>query len=185
MPLIIFIIIGFLFFVLKSLDDNKPKQIQKQTCPNVQPQPVRAQPKTYVDVQLLNIEDDDSDGNYETKINGLSHHCTKNDEGVFDGVIFNERTNKYDSKAMAVANMKGKIIGYVPAYELKDYHKWSNKKPCTCVGFIRYFIDENGEEVLFGRVTAIKPCNKDFVNRLTEELHDIYEEELESYKKKG
>ena len=66
MPLIIFIIIVFLFFVLKSLDDNKPKQIQKQTCPNVQPQPVRAQPKTYVDVQLLNIEDDDSGGNYET-----------------------------------------------------------------------------------------------------------------------
>lgn len=190
---IVLIVLSILFFywILKStgLLDKKEEQNQESKYPS--PSEIQrklkeqAKPDNAIEVRLLNIEDDDENGNYETKIAGLQHYCTKHDEGVFRGMIFNHKNNKVDKNAMAIANMKGKFVGYIPAYELAQYRKWSKSQPCTCVGFIRYFKNEDGEDVLFGRVTAIKPCNMEFVERLTEELEDIYEEELSHYKAKG
>ena len=86
-------------------------------------------------------------------IAGLEHHCAKKDVGFFTGKIFNESTNAYDRKAMAIgSNQAGRIIGYVPAAILSEYRGWCNRKECRCVGFI--FFD--GEH-LRGRVRAYLP----------------------------
>ena len=72
---------------------------------------------------------------------------------VFTGVVFNEKSNQYNSRAMAVrSNQKEQIVGYVPETILDDYRKWCGKKNCVCVGYI--FHDG---EALRGRVRAYAP----------------------------
>lgn len=86
-------------------------------------------------------------------IAGLAHHCSKKDIGFFSGVIFNEKDNPYDKKAMAIGNHANKkIVGYVPSAILSEYRNWCGREKCPCVGFI--FFD--GEK-LRGRVRAYHP----------------------------
>jgi hypothetical protein len=86
-------------------------------------------------------------------IAGLAHHCSRKDVGFFTGVVFNEKSNRYNSRAMAVrSNQKEQIVGYVPETILDDYRKWCGKKNCVCVGYI--FHDG---EALRGRVRAYAP----------------------------
>jgi len=58
-------------------------------------------------------------------IAGLQHHCSEWDIGPFMGVVFNEKSNPADRKAMAILNTnKSTIVGYVPAKILDDYREW-------------------------------------------------------------
>ena len=73
----------------------------------------------------------------EIMIAGLTHNCTKKDIGPFSGVIFNEKDNPVDKKAMAIGDhRKKKIIGYVPNAILTDYRKWCKREERPCVGYI-------------------------------------------------
>ena len=84
---------------------------------------------------------------------GLAHHCSRKDVGFFTGVVFNEKSNQYNIRAMAVrSNQKEQIVGYVPEAILDNYRKWSGRKNCVCVGYI--FHDG---EYLKGRVRAYHP----------------------------
>lgn len=86
-------------------------------------------------------------------IAGLSHHCSKRDAGFFSGVIYNEKDNPYDKKAMAIWNHQTKkIIGYVPGAVLDEYRSWCKRKNCPCVGYIFY-----DSEHLRGRVRSYLP----------------------------
>ena len=86
-------------------------------------------------------------------IAGLAHHCSKKDIGFFSGVIFNEKDNPNDKKAMAIGNHANKkIVGYVPSAILSEYRDWCGCEKCPCIGFI--FFD--GEK-LRGRVRAYSP----------------------------
>ena len=180
----------FFYFMLKlggMLESTTKKEEPKKSAPRYSPHTIREKPKTNeteIIVRLLNTQDDEEDGLYEFKINGLQHYCTKYDECVFEGVVFNESSNPYNKRAMAVVNMSPKILGYVPEFELKEYREWSKGQSYPCVGFIRCFVDEIGEEKIFGRATAIKPCNIEFVNRMKKELIDGYKEELKRLQEK-
>lgn len=88
-------------------------------------------------------------------IAGLKHHCTKRDVGYFGGMVFNEKDNAYDRKAMAIGSRQaGKIIGYVPAAILDSYRDWCSGKDAHCVGYV-YMDDETG--ALRGRAKVYHP----------------------------
>lgn len=95
-------------------------------------------------------------------IAGLAHHCSIKDCGIFGGIIFNEKDNPVDKKAMAIgSHQSGKIIGYVPKAILEDYREWCCRKKCHCVGFVF-----RKEGHLQGRVRAYHPdCDLELVEK--------------------
>lgn len=119
-------------------------------------------------VRTLEIPDDDVNGTYVTKIAGITHYCDKTDQGIFQGIIYLDSDNPHNPNAMAIASVESrKIVGYIPENELSKYSRWCNYHNCPCVGFIKQFTNESGKKILFGRVTAIKPCNAKFVKDKT------------------
>lgn len=192
MAAVIIILVSFLFFyfMLKIggfLDKKEqPKKTFKEK-PKYSSKTIRSTPSANqheIIVKSLNIADDEESGLYEFKINGLQFYCTKYDECVFEGVVFNESNNPYNKNAMAVVNMTPKILGYVPEADLKEYRGWSKGNSFPCIGFIRCFVNEFGEEKIFGRATAIKPCNPKFVDRMKKELIEEYKKELSRLQEK-
>lgn len=181
MAAFVIIVIAFLFFYwmlkISGLLDSNKKQEEKPSrpIPKYSPNTIRDIPKPKqkeIIVKTLDLPDDHEDGIYESKIAGISLHCTDSDKGIFNGVIYNEVDNPYNNNAMAIVSMKKKLIGYIPENELKDYWYWSNGLPVTCVGFIKSFVNEEGKKILFGRVTAIKPCNSKFVASTTLDIEE-------------
>jgi hypothetical protein len=96
---------------------------------------------------------------YFCKIAG-AHHRNK-DEGAFIGVVTNDPDNEYDKNAIAIYRNDGKLMGYIPREEQRDFRKWSDRDPLPCVGYVRYgdYVD------MYGSVKVI-----DADKRLTE-LH--------------
>lgn len=179
MAAFIIIIGSFLFFYwllkISGILDNNKKQEERRykEKPTYSSKTIRDTPKQKeIIVQTLDLPDDYEDGTYESKIAGVSLRCTEADKGIFNGIIYNEEDNPYNSNAMAIVSMKKKLIGYIPESELNDYYDWSNGLPVTCVGFIKSFVNEYGKKILFGRVTAIKPCNSKFVSATTLEIEE-------------
>lgn len=179
MAAFIIIIGSFLFFYwllkISGILDNNKKQEERRykEKPTYSSKTIRDTPKQKeIIVQTLDLPDDYKDGTYESKIAGVSLRCTEADKGIFNGIIYNEEDNPYNPKAMAIVSMKKKLIGYIPESELNDYYDWSNGLPVTCVGFIKSFVNEYGKKILFGRVTAIKPCNSKFVSATTLEIEE-------------
>ena len=176
---IIAIAILFFYWMLSlggflGIKNEQPKNSSRPT-PTYSPHTVRDIPKPQqkeIIVKTLDLPDDYEDGTYESKIAGISLRCTEADKGIFNGIIYNEEDNPYNSNAMAIVSMKKKLIGYIPESELDDYYDWSNGLPVTCVGFIKSFVNEEGRKIVFGRVTAIKPCNSKFVASTTLEIEE-------------
>lgn len=175
--IIIAIAVLFFYFVLKiggfmDSNDNYPQQ-SNQPFPTYSPHTIRDIPKPNqkeIIVRTLDIPDDDINGTYVTKIAGITHHCDKKDQGIFQGIIYLDSDNPHTPNAMAIASAESrKIVGYIPENELYKYSRWCNYNNCPCVGFIKQFTNETGKKILFGRVTAIKPCNADFVKNKTTE----------------
>ena len=181
MAAFIIIIGSFLFFYwllkISGILDNNKKQEERRykSKPTYSSKTIRDIPKptqTEIVVKTLDVPDDYKNGTYESKISGITMHCTESDKGIFNGIIYNESNNPYNPKAMAIVSMKKKLIGYIPDSELNNYYKWNDGRPVTCVGFIKSFVNENGKNILFGRVTAIKPCNSKFVSSTTLEIEE-------------
>lgn len=181
MAAFIIIIGSFLFFYwllkISGILDNNKKQEERRykSKPTYSSKTIRDIPKpkhTEIVVKTLDIPNDYKNGTYESKISGITMHCTESDKGIFYGIIYNESNNPCNPKAMAIVSMKKKLIGYIPDSELNNYYKWNDGRPVTCVGFIKSFVNENGKNILFGRVTAIKPCNSKFVTATTLEIEE-------------
>lgn len=177
------IVFSFLFFywALKSAgllnnNNNKKKEERRfKSKPTYSEKTIRDTPKPKqkeIIVQTLDLPDDYLNGVYESKIAGVSYNCKEADKGIFHGIIYNEKNNPSNNNAMAIVSMKKKLIGYIPENELNKYWHWSNGRPVTCVGFIKSFVNDEGKKILFGRVTAIKPCNSKFVSASTLEIEE-------------
>ena len=180
------IIIGsllFFYWMLKIgglLDNNKKKEeLPSRPTPKYSSNTIRDTPKQKqkeIIVQTLDLPDDEEEGVYESKIAGVTLRCTESDKGIFHGIIYNEEDNPYNNNAMAIVSMKKKLLGYIPDNELKDYWYWSNGLPVSCVGFIKSFVNDEGQKILYGKVYAIKPCNTKFVQSTTCELIEEIEQ---------
>ena len=95
-------------------------------------------------------------------ISGLAHHCSIQDCGIFGGIIYNDKDNPVEKKAMAIRSYQSKkVIGYVPAAILDDYRKWCGRKECHCVGFLY-----RQEGKLRGRVRVYHPdCDLELIEK--------------------
>lgn len=94
---------------------------------------------------------------YFCKIAGASHHDNK--EGAFMGVVMSDPDNEYDKNAIAIYHNDGRLVGYIPRNEQKDFREWSTREPLPCVGFFC----EGDYTDLYGKVKVI-----DADQRLTE-----------------
>lgn len=155
------------------IDGNNNKKQPSKSALKYSPYTIRDTPsptQVAIEVRTLDLPDDEEDGIYESKIAGITMRCTEADKGIFKGVIYNESNNPYNKKAMAIVSMNQKMLGYIPNDDLDEYYEWSNGKPVTCVGFINTFVTSEGNQRLYGKVFAIKPCNTNFVQTMTSAL---------------
>ena len=125
---------------------------------------------------MLNREGNAYEDEWHTYIAGAVHHVSKYDIGGFCGWVDADQENPYDNKAMAVYNSFGKLLGYIPADELKNYREWCDAQPRPCVGFV--FLEGNQFR---GRVKILQPCNEKF---LVEEFSKYLQWVNDNYGKK-
>lgn len=107
---------------------------------------------------MLNREGDRHDDEWYTYIAGVKYHVSKYDIGGFSGWVENDADNTHDPNAMGVYNSLGKLLGYIPAKELKEYRKWCDAAPMPCVGIV--YVDDGS---YWGRVKILRPCNVEFL----------------------
>lgn len=88
---------------------------------------------------------------YLCKIAGVQYRNDAQDIGGFLGYVCSEPNNPHDKNAIAIYRNDGKLIGYIPKDEIKDFREWSAKDNLPCVGFIK-----DGDEVaLYGKVKVL------------------------------
>ncbi len=149
--IIICVIVFIVFFVqdLANSDDgpSKSRRVSNRSI---------SRPK----IKLRNEDGDPWMDSRNTYIAGLSYYATKRDVGGFWGYVVNEPDNKVDPKAMAVITVSGKLLGYIPAKELKEYRDWCNGMPRPCVGFLYVHGDQ-----LRGRAKILDVSSREFLER--------------------
>lgn len=91
------------------------------------------------------------DPGYLCKIAGVQYRNDAQDIGGFLGYVCSEPNNPHDKNAIAVYRSDGKLIGYIPKDEAKDFREWSTKENLPCIGFIK----EGDEVPLYGKVRVI------------------------------
>lgn len=118
-------------------------------------------------ITMLNRKGESWADEYQTYIAGVPYHASRRDIGGFSGYVANDAGNTHDRNAMGVYNSDGKLLGFVPARELRDYRDWCGASTVPCIGFIHV---EDGQ--LCGRVKMALPCNQDFVNDVFSRYRD-------------
>ena len=74
---------------------------------------------------------------FACSIAGLSHHQDNIVLGGFIGFAVHESNNPYDNLAIAIYNVNGGLMGYVPAKAHGEYLAYfPDKVPCYVVGYI-------------------------------------------------
>lgn len=88
---------------------------------------------------------------YICKIAGITHHASSSDIGGFVGVVCSDPTNPHDSKAVGIYSETGKLLGYIPKDELKEFREWTSRDPLPCIGYIR----KGDSTDLYGKIKII------------------------------
>lgn len=124
---VIIAVVAALYFVVKSAQKKTPKKEMK------------------ISVKVSTSPD------YFCKIAGVQYRNDVQDIGGFLGYVCSEPTNPHDKNAIAIYRNDGKLIGYIPKDEIKDFREWSAKDNLPCVGFIK-----DGDDVeLYGKVKVL------------------------------
>lgn len=124
---VIIAVVVALYFVVKSAQKKTPKKEMKISV-NVSTSP-----------------------DYFCKIAGAQYKNDAQDIGGFLGYVCSEPANPHDKNAIAIYRNDGKLIGYIPKDEIKDFREWSAKDNLPCVGFIK-----DGDDVeLYGKVKVL------------------------------
>lgn len=90
---------------------------------------------------------------YFCSIAGVSHHNNEDNIGGFIGYCMADPNNRYDKNAIGIYESGGRLVGYIPKDEQKDFRVWSKRNPLPCIGFIEVFDDR-----LRGKVKVIDAC---------------------------
>lgn len=88
---------------------------------------------------------------YTCKIAGITHHASSYDIGGFVGVVCSDPTNPYDGSAVGIYSETGKLLGYIPKNELKEFREWTSRDPLPCIGYIR----EGNKADIYGNIKII------------------------------
>ena len=124
------------------------------------------------DVETVEPQEDQTETFY-LKIAGISFHCDEDDAGAIAGRIMAEPSNEQDPEAMAIMSNQGKVLGYVPAYDLVKYRRWCGLRAFPFIGYIL-----NDGFTLSGRLLAIRPLSHEFVVQAATEFEDKIRQEL-------
>lgn len=124
---VIIAVVVALYFVVKSAQKKTPKKEMK------------------ISVKVSTSPD------YFCKIAGVQYRNDVQDIGGFLGYVCSELTNPHDKNAIAIYRNDGKLIGYIPKDEIKDFREWSAKDNLPCVGFIK----DGGDLGLYGKVKVL------------------------------
>lgn len=90
---------------------------------------------------------------YFCSIAGVSHHNDEDNIGGFIGYCMADPTNRLDKNAIGIYESGGRLVGYIPKDEQKNFRAWSKRNPLPCIGFIEVFDDR-----LRGKVKVIDAC---------------------------
>lgn len=119
------------------------------------------------------VKDDGSDSTRLMNVAGVGFH-TNRIRGIY-GIVANEATNKYNSRAMAVKTADGEMIGYIPERELEDYWEWTSGAKFPFVGFV----NRDGEGKMYSIIKVIRPVSKfvvlDEARKQSEYLARVYD----------
>lgn len=146
-----------------AMEGKQPQRITRHTAPDKNVGKTRTFKLCF---RFLNRKGDSVDDEWYSAIAGLMHHSSKSDIGGFCGYIANDSGNEVDPDAMAICT-ETKVVGYIPAKDLKSYRKWCGGKTVPCMG---YLFEEDG--YIRGRVKALLPCNADFIKNEFERYAD-------------
>lgn len=94
-----------------------------------------------------------SETEYFCSIAGVSHHNDEDNIGGFIGYCMADPNNRYDKNAIGIYESGGRLVGYIPKGEQKDFRAWSKRNPLPCIGFIEEFNDR-----MRGKVKVIDAC---------------------------
>lgn len=155
--LLVIVVSASILYLVGRFSDNSTENKHKETP--------RSRQREII-VEATNTDEDPYHNYFSTYIAGVNHHASYRDIGAFVGVVFPETENSYDKNAMAISNMNGKLLGYIPKSQQRDYFYFSQNRPYPCVGYI-FPTDPGSDFDLCGRVKVIEPCNSDYVHRET------------------
>jgi hypothetical protein len=122
-------------------------------------------PSCNIVVTPLNTEPDEDNAYYYCGIAGVNYHCTHDMLGCRPGIVFNQRWNEHDKRAMAVVDGDGVLYGYIPSSELRRYRAWCKNAPYPCMIYISTFKDAvSGRTMFLGRVGVVRPYSIEYAN---------------------
>lgn len=96
------------------------------------------------------------------RVAGITFHCTAADCGGFIGRLRWDDDNPLDCNAVAIeAYPDGRLLGFVPRVEARDWRRWAGAPAVPCIGYITRS-DDNGK--LYARFKAFTG-GRDYVRR--------------------
>lgn len=90
---------------------------------------------------------------YFCSIAGVTHHNDEDNIGGFIGYCMADPNNRYDKNAIGIYESGGRLVGYIPKDEQKNFRTWSKRDPLPCIGFIEEF-----DGRMRGKVKVIDAC---------------------------
>lgn len=100
-----------------------------------------AEPRVVKQNSLITFRPDGTGGRtlqeteYFCSIAGV--HYRYDYEDSFIGYAQFDPYNEFDSNAIAIYTLSGKLVGYIPKVEQKDYRRWTDRETLPCIGIIR------------------------------------------------
>lgn len=132
---LIIVIIGLGLIVVFALkNDSKTEESPEQ---NQASDKTNYSGDSYVRFRETPLPEGEPLAKFSCSIAGLSHHQHNIILGGFVGFAVHENNNPYDSLAIAIYNVNGGLLGYVPAKAHGEYLAYfPDKVPCYVVGYI-------------------------------------------------
>lgn len=140
-------------------DDNLTVNVSKP-CKTTKPSPASS---GIPDIKFRGVEVENFSMymvGFSTYIAGINFRCNARDAGGFLGYAVPEPDNEYDTNAVAIYRNDGKLLGYIPKKDNREFKEWSDSCTVPCVGYI---LSEDG--TMKGRVKALLPENENAVNK--------------------
>lgn len=140
-------------------DDSSTVKVSKP-CKPTKPSPVSS---GIPDIKFRGVEVENFSmymEGFSTYIAGINFRCYARDVGGFLGYAAPEPDNEYDTNAVAIYRNDGKLLGYIPKKDNREFKEWSSSCTVPCVGYI---LREDG--TMKGRVKALLPENENAVRK--------------------
>lgn len=88
-----------------------------------------------------------------TTVAGVNYHLSAEDaNNKYCGITAAEKDNKFDPNAIKLVTNEGKMLGYVPAKDLKEFRDIFEKEEVGFIAYIGWFRNDEDEKIMYGKV---------------------------------